>query len=254
MIDKILDLHNSLLISIFGSASPFILLVEFLFVIIGVSALLNWFANYNESKRETKKQNNVKTISNNEINEEKESIEQGKKEDETGEEFIERMKKVRNSTHDDIVDSANEKEEKIFRLVDKKLDQICLNLEKDIEKDASGRFVPDKIFEDEQMPSTSLGSVMYDLEDEDGEELSFLTSMLFEKKIVTRESYKKLNKKCQELKSILEIKLKQYDDSLRTHWASPGSVTYEIIIHYDDAQTLIRDLDKNKENGKEKHN
>ena len=34
------------------------------------------------SKRETKKQNNVKTISNNETNEEKESIEQGKKEDE----------------------------------------------------------------------------------------------------------------------------------------------------------------------------
>ena len=252
MIDKILDLHNSLLVSIFGSASPYIFLVELVILIIGVSFLYELFFGNIKSKRETKKQNNVKTISNNEINEEKESIEQGKKEDETGEEFIERMKKVRNSTHDDIVDSANEKEEKIFRLVDKKLDQICLNLEKDIEKDASGRFVPDKIFEDEQMPSTSLGSVMYDLEDEDGEELSFLTSMLFEKKIVTRESYKKLNKKCQELKSILEIKLKQYDDSLRTHWASPGSVTYEIIIHYDDAQTLIRDLDKNKENEKEK--
>ena len=187
-----------------------------------------------------------------EENKEEKNIEQGKKENETGEEFIERMKKVRNSTHDDIEDSENEKEEKIFRLVDEKFNQICLDLEKDIEMDASGKFMSDKVFEDPSMSRTSLGWVQYELEDEDGEELRFLTSMLFEKKIVTRESYKKLNKKCQELKSILEIKLKQYDDSLRTHWASPGSVTYEIIIHYDDAQTLIRDLDKNKENEKEK--
>ena len=151
-----------------------------------------------------------------------------------------------NSTHDDIEDSENEKEEKIFRLVDEKFNQICLDLEKDIEMDASGKFVSDKMFESPSMPRTSLGWVQYELEDEDGEELRFLTSMLFEKKIVTRESYKKLNKKCQELKSILEIKLKQYDDSLRTHWASPGSVTYQIMIHYDDAQTMNRDLDKDK--------
>ena len=221
-------------------------------IVLGVISLIGIQWNTHKASKVRKKLDDSEINKSEEQNEEQKNIQMGKRDDETGEEFIERMKKVRNSTHDDIEDSENEKEEKIFRLVDEKFNQICLDLEKDIEMDASGKFMSDKVFEDPSMSRTSLGWVQYELENEDGEELRFLTSMLFEKKIVTRESYKKLNKKCQELKSILEIKLKQYDDSLRTHWASPGSVTYEIIIHYDDAQTLIRDLDKNKENEKEK--
>ena len=198
-------------------------------IVLGVISLIGIQWNTHKASKVRKKLDDSEINKSEEQNEEQKNIQMGKRDDETGEEFIERMKKVRNSTHDDIEDSENEKEEKIFRLVDEKFNQICLDLEKDIEMDASGKFMSDKVFEDPSMSRTSLGWVQYELENEDGEELRFLTSMLFEKKIVTRESYKKLNKKCQELKSILEIKLKQYDDSLRTHWASPGSVTYEII-------------------------
>lgn len=204
------------------------LMVLFIFVVIMLFYFLGGLSNLRNGKKEDKKNENEKERNK---YEEKKELELGRKTNESSEEFMKRIKEVRKKTESDFDEELNlldkKRKKNIYNLVDEQLNQINLNLEKDIEAEASGKL--------NSVATTSLGYLTYDIKNEYGEDLYVSTSDFFEENIMKRESYKKLKKKCEELKATIEIKLKDLDSSLSQQISpfAPSRESFEIIIHYD---------------------